>query len=180
MYAIVKWSVEDKNLSINKIQGSVKFYQEDRNSDVSVSVNIDGLPTGLHGFHVHEKKIEDFEGDVMDCCDKLGGHFNVGDRWSLENQSGTKHGQNGHNGDLCNNIYSDENKHCEIYFKDSKISLFEEDEKCIIDRSIVIHEDPDDLGLPDYQDPEKNTQKFITGNAGKRIACGNIIRVNNF
>ena len=65
----------------------------------------------------------------------------------------------------------------EYNFTDTKISLYEKDEKCIIGRSIVIHEDPDDLGLPDYLDPKKNTQKFITGNAGKRIACGNILRV---
>ena len=123
--------------------------------------------------HIHEKKLEDTEGDVMDCCDKLGGHFNVGEKWSPENQSGTPHGQNGHNGDLCNNIYSD-GELCEKMFLDSKISLFPEDERNVVGRSIVIHENPDDLGLPDYQDQKKNIDKLITGNAGKRIACGNI------
>jgi Cu-Zn family superoxide dismutase len=178
MFAIVRWGDENQeSMSVDNIIGCVNFYQKDIFSHVSVSVNIKGLPSGIHGFHVHEKRIEDFGEDVLECCEKLGGHFNVKEKWSLENQTGTKHGINGHNGDLCNNIFSDHEKFCETYFTDSKISLYEEDEKCIIGRSIVIHEDPDDMGLPDYLDPQKNTQKFITGNAGKRIACGNILRV---
>ena len=174
MEAIVEWGEDNKSLSVYNIEGSVKFSQKSILDKVIVSVYLKGLPDGFHGFHVHEKKIEDFdEMNVMDCCDKLGGHFNVGDRWSLENQSGKKHGIKGHNGDLCNNIYS-ENGFCVHYFEDGMISLYQEDEKCIIDRSIVIHRDRDDAGLPDYLDPKKNIEKFITGNAGKRIACGNI------
>ena len=177
MEAVVEWNKKSKNLSIHNIEGSVKFTQKNIFSSVVVTVYIRGLPDGFHGFHVHEKKIEDFdEMEVMECCDKLGGHFNVGERWSLENQSGTKHGVNGHNGDLCNNIYS-EDRECFHCFEDNKISLYEQDPRCIIDRSIVIHEDSDDCGLPKYEDKKKNVEKFITGNAGKRIACGNIILV---
>ena len=177
MEAIVEWNENSQNMSIHKISGFVKFNQRNMQSRVVISVNLSGLPDGFHGFHVHEKKIIDFDDkNVTDCCDKLGGHFNVGERWSLENQSGKKHGigVNGHNGDLCNNIYS-ENGKCEFYFSSNMISLYKDDARCIIDRSIVIHEDEDDLGLPNYEDSEKNIQKYITGNAGKRIACGNII-----
>ena len=78
-------------------------------------------------------------------------------KWSPENQSGTKHGINGHNGDLCNNIYS-KNKISKIIFKDYKISLYEEDERYIVDRSVVIHEDKDDLGLPNYSDEKKRNR----------------------
>jgi superoxide dismutase, Cu-Zn family len=173
MNAIVDWDDKENTMSVHGITGNVKFYQRDKFSPVIVTVVIYGLPDGLHGFHVHEKKIEDFGEDVVQCCDKLGGHFNIGERWSIENQAGTKHGIDGHTGDLCNNIYSQDN-FCEHYFEDSKISLFSSEKNCIIDRSIVIHEDKDDLGLPNYIDEKKNIDKFITGNAGKRIACGNI------
>lgn len=165
-----------QSMALGDIKGVVKFTQKDKNSDVVVYANIKGLPDGFHGFHVHEKSIEDFSGDVMECCDKLGGHFNVGPKWSLENKNGTKHGIRGHNGDLCNNLYS-KNGLSEIVFKDDLISLYEDDPRCIIGRSIVIHEDKDDMGLPDYEDEKKEIGKLITGNAGKRIACGNILLI---
>ena len=173
MNAIVDWEDKESTMSVHDIKGSVKFYQKNKYSPVIVSVVIYGLPDGFHGFHIHEKKIEDFGEDVMECCDKLGGHFNVGEKWSLKNQSGTKHGIDGHTGDLCNNIYS-ENNFCEIYFEDDKISLYKKLPNFIGNRSIVIHKDKDDMGLPNYKDKKKNVDKFITGNAGKRIACGNI------
>ena len=175
MIAEVNWEGEE-SMSINNITGVVRFTQRNINEPVVVSVEIQGLPNGFHGFHIHEKKIEDFGDDVMECCDKLGGHFNVGEKWSLENENGKKHGIKGHTGDLCNNIYSDNGK-CKYYFKDDMVSLYQEDEGCIIGRSIVIHEDKDDMALPSYEDQEKEIGKFITGNAGKRIACGNIILI---
>lgn len=158
------------------IEGCVKFSQKDINDVVRVEVKINGLEDGFHGFHIHEKKIEDFELSVEDCCKKLGGHFNVGEKWSLENQNGTKHGACGHNGDLCNNIYV-KNNYVEKYFNCNNISLFEEKEEYIIGRSIIIHEDKDDCGLIDYDDENKNIERFITGNAGKRIACSNILKI---
>ena len=173
MFASVRWGEGENGISVDQIEGHVTFSQRRPEDGVRVHVKIRGLPVGLHGFHIHEKPLEDTDGDVMDCCDKLGGHFNVGEKWSLENQSGTPHGMGGHNGDLCNNIYSD-GEDCEVFFIDTKISLFQEDERYVVGRSIVIHEDPDDLALVDYDDEKKNIDKYITGNAGKRIACGNI------
>ena len=175
MIAEVNWENE-QSMSVHNITGSVKFTQRTYHDPVTVYVEIKGLPDGFHGFHVHEKPIEDFGEDVTACCDKLGGHFNVGEKWSLENKNGTKHGIKGHNGDLCNNIYSKYGI-CNYYFKDDMISLYADDPRCIIGRSIVIHEDKDDLGLPDYTDEKKQIDKLITGNAGKRIACGNILLI---
>ena len=173
MEASVIWS-ENKKYNIS---GYISFYQKDIEDPVQIVIYLKGLPDGFHGIHIHEKGIEELTEDSEDCCDKLGGHFNVGPTWSLENQSGTKHGVNGHNGDLCNNIYF-HNNIAEKKFLSDKISLFEEDEKYIINRSIIIHQDRDDCALIDYKDEEKNIQKLITGNAGKRIACGNIEKVN--
>lgn len=67
---------------------------------------------------------------------------------------------------------------------DPLISLYQEDINCILNRSIVIHESPDDEGLPGFNALMKNKklnkveeESLKTGNAGKRIACGNIILV---
>jgi len=178
MYAEVSWPGE-QSLSQDRISGNVRFYQQSPDADVVVTVKIFGLPDGFHGFHVHEKALEDMDGTVFECCDQLGGHFNVGPVWKPDNQSGDKHGIGGHSGDLCNNIYSNSGKSFHL-FQDPKISLYSDDPRCVVGRSVVIHEDPDDLGLPEYEDEKKNEDKWITGNAGKRIACGNIIRVHKF
>ena len=181
--AIVEWGQDKKSISTTYLFGKVEFTQYSYDAPVKVYLRIEGLPDGVHGFHIHEKPLEDTEGDVMDCCDKLGGHFHVGEKWSLENQNGTKHG-NGiqtsegeemecHTGDLCNNIVV-ENNFCELSFVDTKISLFKDDKRCIIGRSIVIHDEADDLGMAEYDEEKKNIDKYITGNAGRRIACGNI------
>lgn len=178
--AIAEWGYNKPGISKNNIEGKVFFVQNFPDQPVKVSVYIKGLPEGPHGFHIHEKNLKEMDGSVEDCCDSLGGHFNVGERWSLENQSGRKHGKFGskerHNGDLCNNIYSN-NGLVEKYFVDDMISLYPDDEKYIIGRSIVIHQDKDDMGLPEYSDSKKNIDKFITGNAGKRIACANIVEM---
>ena len=46
----------------------------------------------------------------------------------------------------------------------------------VIGRSVMVHEDPDDLGRGDHSEPGVNgkTSK-TTGNAGARIACGEIV-----
>merc|ERR1711939_595580 len=47
----------------------------------------------------------------------------------------------------------------------------------IIGRSVMVHADPDDLGKGDHSQPGVNgkTSK-TTGNAGARIACGEIVK----
>ena len=48
-------------------------------------------------------------------------------------------------------------------------------EYSVIGRSMMVHEDPDDLGKGDNSNPGVNGfTSLTTGNAGARIACGEI------
>ena len=51
MIAEVIWEGEE-SMSVHDIKGFVRFTQRDYNSPVTVSVEIQGLPDGFHGFHV--------------------------------------------------------------------------------------------------------------------------------
>jgi len=54
----------------NKISGSLVFYQESRESHVTITGSIFGLTEGLHGLHVHE------HGDIGNGCKNAGKHLN--------------------------------------------------------------------------------------------------------
>ncbi len=160
------------------IKGNVYFHQRD--GMLSIEWDIEGLPkNSILGFHVHENG---FVGQVT-TCDALGGHFNPhnspehGCDWK-----GIKHA-----GDLCNNIFTDEKGRSFGFYKTNMLSLDEKYNNCIIGRSIVIHADRDDLGLcgeikngkfVDYVNQKKIEGSLKTGNAGKRIAYGNIIKIS--
>lgn len=179
MKAIVLWERgKDNHESYSegdKLDGYVLFYQSERDHPVKVRVFLDGLDQGPHGFHVHERGYDSFSASMNeeDCCESMGGHFNVGPKWSPEHPEGTPHGE--HNGDLCFNIIPSPEGLVDIKFSSNKISLFE-GEKCIIGRGLVIHEDEDDKGVGIYEDEDKVIESKKTGNAGGRIACGNIVR----
>jgi Cu-Zn family superoxide dismutase len=136
-----------------KIKGIVHFKEDITNNTVMIEINISGLKkNGIHGFHVHEA------GDLTDHCESLCAHFNPYNK---------KHGCPGmkerHVGDL-GNLQADQNGVCEFSFDDFLVKL---SGKCnVLGRSIVIHEDEDDLGLGDF--PDSST----TGHSGKRLACG--------
>ena len=73
------------------------------------------------------------------------------------------------------------NKIVNIRFLDPLISLYEGDVNCVINKSIVIHKEQDDEGLPGLNAIQQNKklnkneeESLKTGNAGHRIACGNI------
>ena len=176
MKAIVMFHPSKKSLysmADIPLEGFVLFKQIDKESPVKVTVFLKGLPDGAHGFHIHEKSMSSISkcDDVRDCCKQLGGHFCTETPWSLDNLDGVKHGF--HNGDLDFNIYSEEGK-AQHYFKTDKISLFPGTKECVLDRTLVIHEDEDDMGLGQYEEEDKIIESYITGNAGARIACGEI------
>lgn len=150
------------------IKGGVYFKQTNKNSPVIIDVKIEGVPPGLHGFHVHQKPMTSkmIRERGSKCCDLLGGHFNGKKAlWSIMNPYGTPHGS--HVGDLKFNVKSIRGKVNEK-FPDGLISLYPSSPNCIIGKSIVLHKNEDDEGKGN------NTESLITGNAGSRIACANI------
>jgi Cu-Zn family superoxide dismutase len=207
--ALVNFDDNNSSYSENNINGYIHFTQYSRDSPVTVEVNIRGLPPGIHGFHIHEYKLENHHINMIklgkvpkDLCNELGGHFNPCDTIHGSYQYNTTR----HVGDLINNIEVSITRCVNIKFIDPLISLYKGNINCIIDRSIVIHENPDDEGLPglsaikktlyerkinnrhniklSFSDiifkklvskfTKKEQDSLKTGNAGKRIACGNI------
>lgn len=143
-------------VAVAKIEnhGTVTFTETE---DVTIiDVDVYGFKPGKHGFHVHEK------GDVENGCDSLCAHYNP---------FKTVHGgpdddrNNRHVGDL-GNIDVDENGVCKMKITDTLVKL--SGKYSVLGRSIIIHEDEDDLGKGGNQESLK------TGNAGKRIACARI------
>uniref|UniRef100_A0A1B6D9K4 Extracellular superoxide dismutase [Cu-Zn] n=2 Tax=Clastoptera arizonana TaxID=38151 RepID=A0A1B6D9K4_9HEMI len=140
--------------SWGEAKGVVRLVQLD-NDNCIVDGTIDGLKPGAHGLHIYEC------GDLSNGCDKLGNHFSLMD---------TRHGgpqddqNNRHTGDL-GNVIADDLGRASFRFVDKVVKVWD-----VIGRSLVVTEDPDDLGKGKT---ERSTQD---GNSGRRIACGIISR----
>ena len=131
----------------SNVKGTV-FFEQDK-SNVIVTVSVSGLNSNsYHGFHVHEF------GDLSNGCESTCSHYNP---YNLEH--GGARGKNRHQGDF-GNVEANEDGICFT----SKIVDVNLDE--VIGRALILHENEDDLGK------ESNKQSKITGNAGKKIACG--------
>jgi Cu-Zn family superoxide dismutase len=139
-------------LGDSKVTGKVTFHLTD--SGVKVVADVEGLPAGKHGFHIHEF------GDVSDSAKGMstGGHYDpMGSKHHvLPNDDGTMPAGMHHAGDMGNLVADDSGKaHLEITLPDVSINGI----NAIVGRGVIVHEKPDDGGQP-------------TGNAGGRIACG--------
>lgn len=135
------------------IKGSIYFSEHSSSDEVSININLSGLPPSSQlGFHIHEA------GDLSDGCTSACAHFNP-----FKTVHGGKDSSVRHVGDL-GNIITDSTGNCKMKFRDSMIKLRGYTQN-IIGRSIVIHEKKDDLGKGG------DTESLKTGNAGKRIAC---------
>jgi len=134
------------------VQGTLFFNQEGPKAPVKVSGEVNGLGKGMHGFHVHEF------GDNTNGCISAGAHFNPHGK-----DHGAPNSAVRHVGDL-GNVEAGENGTAKIDICDNIISL--EGEHSIIGRTLVVHADPDDMGLGGHE------LSKTTGNAGARVACG--------
>jgi len=128
------------------IKGRVVFRQDRLWDDVRIYVDLEGVPPGLHGFHIHRC------GDLRNGCESACDHYNP---------RRDQHGGllDGHAGDL-GNIQAKSDGRCKMTLVTRKFNLQE-----IVGRALIIHEDQDDLGR------ENNKASKETGNSGKRIAC---------
>lgn len=129
----------------NSVTGKVTFTQE--GDELYIVADFEGLKPGEHGFHIHEKG---------DCsahdASSAGGHFNPSNK-----PHGGPNDEERHAGDL-GNVVADEEGKAHYEFTDSVLSLNGPDS--IVDKSVVVHADPDDL------------KSQPTGNSGARIGCG--------
>lgn len=141
-------------LNGKKCKGTVNIIEN--KVGVTFKVELTNMKPGLHGFHIHEAG--NLEDGCMSCCS----HFNPlnkehGGPYSMD-------GKNRHLGDL-GNIEADKNGNCNVLIYDKYLQL-RGYKYNIIGRSIVVHEDEDDLGRGGNEESKK------TGNAGARIGCG--------
>ena len=149
--------------TVGNISGNIEFIQKEK-EDVIIKVNISGLKPGNHGFHIHEA------GDLTDSCSSACKHFNPNNK-----SHGGPNSKERHVGDL-GNVTANKLGKVKKTFSDSKIKL--KGKNSIIGRSVVIHENEDDLGLGGLDENRNVIDKKVhleskkTGNAGKRIACG--------
>ena len=133
------------------IRGTLKLLEED--DGLLIRGEITGLSAGNHGFHIHEV------GSTGGNCTAAGPHFNPGNK-----SHGSPKSENRHAGDL-GNVLTPEGGPTHVLIFDKKVTLDPTSKFNILDRSIVVHEKVDDLGLGG------NAESVKTGNAGKRLAC---------
>ena len=132
----------------SKVSGTVNFQAVGQK--LRVEGRIAGLTPGQHGFHVHE---------AGDCsapdASSAKGHFNP---------AAKPHGHHGsaerHAGDMPN-LVADSYGNATVSGEVTLLSLGS-DANSILNRSVVIHADPDDY------------KSQPAGNSGKRVACGTI------
>jgi Cu-Zn family superoxide dismutase len=130
----------------NHVSGTVTFTTVD--GGVKFVADIDGFePNESHGFHIHEK------GDLTaPDLKSAGGHYNP-----TKEKHGGPEALHHHAGDL-GNLKSDANGHAHLEGTVKGVSLG--GENSILDRSVIIHADADDL------------KSQPAGNSGDRIAGG--------
>lgn len=116
--------------------------------------NVDGFKRdGLHGMHVHAK------GDLREGCESTCSHYNP-----HKSVHGGPTGGRRHRGDLGNILVTNGSSRDVVV---AEVELFE-----IIGRSLLIHADEDNLGVPGTK------TALETGDAGARIGCGVIGRID--
>ncbi|XP_038638530.1 superoxide dismutase [Cu-Zn], chloroplastic-like [Scyliorhinus canicula] len=133
-----------RNASI--ITGDI-YLRRQRSNGTEIKLDLHGFRGNgkPHAMHIHEF------GDLSDGCETLGGHFNP---------HNMDHGS--HAGDLGNFRPSADGS---VHETLTRVQLHLQGHDSVIGRSIVIHENEDDLGHHD------SPGSLVHGNAGRRLAC---------
>lgn len=132
------------------IKGYVLFQEDLETKETIIKINLDNVPKGPHGIHIHET------GDLRMGCKSLCAHYNPHNK-----DHGGLNDKNRHVGDL-GNIVSKTGK-VNTIIRDKLVKL--RGKYSVVGRSVVIHADEDDLGKGG------DKESLITGNSGARIAC---------
>lgn len=158
----------DKVNKIEKVEEAVAVFRTDiiegevlvKNYKEGILINalFKKLPKGKHGFHIH--KGGDLRGEG---CAGLCEHYDIGNN----NHGGDPNSKyERHTGDLGNIEIKDGEKivNNKYYIKNVLV-------KDLWGRSIIVHENEDDLGKGNFND------SLITGHSGARIGCAIFGRV---
>ena len=147
----------------SNIVGIIKFSEEPEKKRMKISYDVQGLTDGEHGFHIHQY------GDLTNGCVSAGPHFNPYHHvhGGLDSPSTKRH-----LGDLGNIKSKNGKAKGTLYAPHLRIMNAK---TAVLGRMIVIHENKDDLGLGTGA---LRKESLLTGNAGKRLACG-IIGLTN-
>lgn len=139
-------------LKKDKINGII-FLEELSFDKTRIYGKVIGLkPNSEHAIHIHES------GNLTDGCKSACAHYNP-----FNKKHGGPRDKERHVGDLGNLIT---NSKGDSYFElvDQLVKL--RGTYSVIGRSMIIHEDPDDLGRGGHSD------SHTTGHAGVRLVCG--------
>jgi Cu-Zn family superoxide dismutase len=134
-------------------KGTVRFLDAGQEG-IEVTVDLSGVPAGVHGFHVHEK------GDCGKNAQNAGGHFNP-----AAMVHGAPDAVSHHAGDF-GNVTASEKGEVHAHFMTHSISI-NYGTNGVVGHAVVLHGNPDDL----VSQP--------AGNAGPRIACGVVTLMGN-
>ncbi|KAJ3001005.1 hypothetical protein HDV02_000074 [Globomyces sp. JEL0801] len=136
----------------SNVSGTVSFEQSVESDPTTITISLQGLTPGNHGFHIHEF------GDNTNGCVSAGGHYNP---------NGLTHGAPDaairHAGDL-GNVVAQADGTVKVVMSDAQVKLI--GPHSVIGRTVVCHGDADDLGLTTHE------LSKTTGNAGARVCCG--------
>ncbi|KAF6202328.1 hypothetical protein GE061_004726 [Apolygus lucorum] len=134
------------------VTGTVNFEQRTPRHPMKITGTVQGLPQGQHGIAIHEF------GDLSKGWKSTGNHFNP-----FKKDHGGPEDKIRHLGDL-GNITVDNDGTGHIDITDKILSL--SGKNSILGRTLVIHEQPDDLGKGGKVASKKN------GNTGNGVAMG--------
>lgn len=144
-------------IQTKQIEGNILV--EPLKQGVKLVAHFTKLPKGKHGFHIH--RAGDLRGEG---CQGLCEHY---DRGKNHHGDGPLSKRERHTGDLGNIEMKKGETECHRTYYLPGVKVHD-----LWGRSIIVHEDEDDLGLGEFEDSK------ITGHSGKRIGCAIFGRVS--